>query len=97
MKPTKKRSQVRGGDDPARGLKRDSRRDGRRRFGVEVTLTFKLRATWSTGKPFSYTRWYHTAKQREQAIESETRNCRKLHTDDGRGFEEVKTFKLLER
>lgn len=98
MKPTKKRNQSRGSDDPARGLKRDGRRDDkRRRFGVKVTLRFKQRNSDTPGKPFSYTRWYSTAKQREQAIESERKNCRKLHLDGGRGFEETKTFELLER
>ncbi len=80
-------------DDPARGLKRDTRRDTKRkRFGLKITRQW-MDSQGCLGKSWSWTTWYATAEQRDEALRTES--AKGQHTWHWKT--EVKSFEKLER
>lgn len=77
-------------NDPARGLKRDTRRDKRKRFGLKITMQDMYLG--NLGKAYVYTKWYKTAQQRDEALRTE-----KTKGEHGWSTKEIRKFEIVER
>jgi hypothetical protein len=78
--------------DPSHGLKRDTRRDTRKRFGLKITTQYKSNQGFLT-KAHSWTKWYETADQRDEALRTE-----KAKGSHGWGsMQEIRSFETVER
>ena len=76
--------------DDTHGLKRDTRRDKRKRFGLKVTIHDVNFG--NLGKAFVWTKWYETVRQRDEALRTE-----KTKGEHGWSSKEIRKFETVER
>lgn len=75
------------------GLQRDTRRDSKRKpFGLKTTSQYRD-SRGNLGKAHSWTSWYRTEKQRDEAYRTETNKG----NHGWLTITEIRTFEKLER